>query len=84
MALKDYYRNLRGRRLDDEYINEIKDTIKLTKEQIQAYKILTTYKLSKELELYDNYDELFENYFWILVATIDENSIFEYVKIHCQ
>ncbi len=59
MALKDYYRNLKGRRLDDEYINEIKDTIKLTKEQIQAYKILMTYTLSKELELYDNYDEIF-------------------------
>ena len=51
--------SLRGRRLDDEYINEIKDTIKLTKEQIQGYKILTTYKLSKELEIYDNYDELY-------------------------
>ena len=50
---------LRGGRLDDEYINEIKDTIKLTKEQIQGYKILTTYKLSKELEIYDNYDELY-------------------------
>ena len=59
MTLKDYYRNLKGRRLDDEYINEIKDTIKLTKEQIQAYKILMTYTLSKELELYDNYDEIF-------------------------
>ena len=72
MALEKYYRTLKGKKLDEEYINEIKDTIKLTKEQIQAYKILTTYKLSKELELYDNYDELFEN------------SIFEYVKIHCQ
>ena len=59
MTLKDYYRNLKGRRLDDKYINEIKDTIKLTKEQIQAYKILMTYTLSKELELYDNYDEIF-------------------------
>ena len=59
MVLKDYYRNLKGRRLDDEYINEIKDTIKLTKEQIQAYKILMTYTLSKELEFYDNYDEIF-------------------------
>ena len=59
MTLKDYYRNLKGRRLDDEYINEIKDTIKLTKEQIQAYKILMTYTLSKESELYDNYDEIF-------------------------
>lgn len=82
MALDKYYRNLKGKKLDEEYINEIKDTIRLTKEQIKAYKILTTYNLSKELELYDNYDEIFENYFWVMVATIDENSIFEYVKIH--
>lgn len=62
----------------------MKNTIRLTKEQIKAYKILTTYNLSKELELYDNYDVIFENYFWVMVATIDENSIFEYVKIHCK
>lgn len=84
MALEKYYRNLKGKKLDKEYINEIKDTIRLTKEQIKEYKILTTYNLSKELELYDNYDEIFENYFWVMVATIDENSIFEYVKIHCK
>ena len=83
MALNKYYRNLKGRKLDEEYINEIKDNIKLTKDQRQAYKILTTYNLSKELELYDNYDEIFDNYFWVMVATIDEISIFEYVKIHC-
>lgn len=75
MALDKYYRNLKGKKIDEEYINEIKDTIRLTKEQIKAYKILTTYNLSKELELYDNYDEIFENYFWVMVATIDENSI---------
>lgn len=46
--------------------------------------MLTTYNLSKELELYDNYDEIFENYFWVMVVTIDENSIFEYIKIHCK
>lgn len=84
MALEKYYRNLKGKKLDEEYINEIKDTIRLTKEQIKAYKILTTYNLSKELELYDNYDEIFENYFLVMVATIDENSIFEYIKIHCK
>ena len=84
MALEKYYRKLKGKKLDEEYINEIKDTIRLTKEQIKAYKILTSYNLSKELELYDNYDEIFENYFWVMVATIDENSIFEYVKIHCK
>lgn len=84
MALNKYYRNLNGKKLDEEYINEIKDTIKLTKEQIQAYKILTTYNLAKELELYDNYDEIFENYFWVMVATIDENSIFEHIKKHCK
>ncbi len=33
MALEKYYRNLKGRKLDEEYINEIKDTIRLTKEQ---------------------------------------------------
>lgn len=49
MALNKYYRNLKGRKLDEEYINEIKDNIKLTKDQRQAYKILTTYNLSKEL-----------------------------------
>lgn len=84
MALNKYYRNLKGRKLDEEYINEIKDNIKLTKDQRQAYKILTTYNLSKELELYYNYDEIFDNYFWVMVVTIDENSIFEYVKIHCK
>lgn len=84
MALEKYYRNLKGKKLDEEYINEIKDTIRLTKEQIEAYKILTTYNLSKELEFYDNYDEIFENYFWVMVATIDENSILEYIKIHCK
>lgn len=62
MALDKYYRNLKGKKLDEEYINELKDTIRLTKEQIKAYKILTTYNLSKELELYDNYDEIFEKY----------------------
>ena len=40
MALNKYYRNLKGRKLDEEYINEIKDNIKLTKDQRQAYKIL--------------------------------------------
>lgn len=84
MALNKYYRNLNGKKLDEEYINEIKDTIRLTKEQIQAYKILTTYNLAKELELYDNYDEIFDNYFWVMVATIDESSIFGYVKKHCK
>ena len=63
MALDKYYRNLKGKKIDEKYINEIKDTIRLTKEQIKAYKILTTYNLSKELEFYDNYDEIFENYF---------------------
>ena len=33
MALNKYYRNVKGRKLDEEYINEIKDNIKLTKEQ---------------------------------------------------
>ena len=32
---------------------------------------------------FDN-DEIFENYFWVMVATIDENSILEYIKIHCK
>ena len=69
MALDKYYRNLKGKKLDEEYINEIKDTIKLTKEQIKAYKILTTYNLSKELELYDNYDEIFEKYLkWLKIV----------------
>lgn len=43
-----------------------------------------TYTLSKELELYDNYDEIFLNYFWVMAATIDENSIFKYEKKYCK
>ena len=55
---------------------ETKETIK---KEIENLKIYANFE-----ELYDNYDEIFDNYFWVMVATIDENSIFEYVKIHCK
>ena len=79
-----FRRNLNGKKLNEEYINEIKDTIRLTNEQTIAYKNLTTYDLSKELELYDNFDEIFDSYFWVMVATIREDAICEYVEKHCK
>lgn len=80
--MSQYYRNLQCT-LNNEYIDKIKEEVKLTYKQRQAYKRLTTYRLSKEQDLYDNFSELFEDYFWILVATIKEDKIIEYVERYC-